>query len=377
MNTKPQTSENARWSCSQCGDCCRLYTLGPVEPEVVADLKTRGISTQWPIASEGWVETRQTQNGPAYFLKHRDGACVFLEADNKCAVHRLYGEEAKPGFCRTFPFDRVRVLNQETFTIRPECSGYGLTFDTGTPMVQRADALLEEDVPTPRYWSPDTVALGLGVGVDLKTWVDAEKALLQRLRQARVEGHPICVVRDAMMSALPDSVTEHWQRAVLRAPPSREIVLQVFRGLFQALNERSFDGPDEARTHFLRQMRDRLDGLQRPGTEPQALSQNTREFSWLLVEDALLSKRLFSYGSLLAGLGATVLAFAATSTGHAEPAPIPAERFHRRLAEWTRFTAHPTILGMLRSNHRVLESLALVTREEDLRENPPRTPDRQ
>jgi Fe-S-cluster containining protein len=37
-------------------------------------------------------------------LRHVEGACEFLEADGKCAIHAQLGFEAKPEACRRFPF---------------------------------------------------------------------------------------------------------------------------------------------------------------------------------------------------------------------------------------------------------------------------------
>ena len=358
MESIIDTSQDAHWSCSQCGDCCRLYTLGPVEPEIVQNLEAQDIETLWPAAASGWVETRAGPEGPSHFLTHRDGACVFLEPNNQCAVHRLLGADAKPGFCRTFPFDRVRHPTGETLTIRPECTGYGDTFETGTPLSQAASLLGPSDIPSVRSWAPESVALGFGMGIDTSTWAAAEEALRARLRSAPAHLHPVCVVRDGLLDALPSTTKETWMKAIANAPPGPAIARDIFRGLLQALGGQISNAPDGARKAFLRQMQGRLEQLL-VATDSAPLEPETRRFLGVLVEDALLAKRLTAYGSVLAGLGALLLAFQAADLGDQEARDVGS--FHRRLAAWTRFAANPAIFDMLRMNHRALEALTLTT----------------
>ena len=80
-----QTLPAARWSCHGCGDCCRDFRLGPVEPEVVAALEARGASEL--AGRPDWASQEPGPGGePGWFLRHVDGHCVFLLPDNRCAV---------------------------------------------------------------------------------------------------------------------------------------------------------------------------------------------------------------------------------------------------------------------------------------------------
>ena len=128
-----QTLPAARWSCHGCGACCREFRLGPVEPEVVAALTSAGAATL--AGCEDWVVREPGPGGEVgWFLRHRDGACVFLLPDNRCVIHAELGAEAKPGFCQEFPFRRLRDPNGEILMIRASCAGFHASSVTGEPL---------------------------------------------------------------------------------------------------------------------------------------------------------------------------------------------------------------------------------------------------
>lgn len=71
--------------------------------------------------------------GGSYVLNKRaDGACVFLDGQNRCRIHSRFGEEAKPLACRVFPF-----------SIRPAPAGWqaSLRFDCPSVIASHGQAL--------------------------------------------------------------------------------------------------------------------------------------------------------------------------------------------------------------------------------------------
>ena len=104
-----------RWSCHSCGDCCRVLVGHLFE----ADRK-RLDEQQWEKRTGIVAYVRA---GGQYMLnKQADGACVFLDQNNRCRVHSEFGEQAKPLACRIFPF-----------SVRPVAQGWQASFRFDCP----------------------------------------------------------------------------------------------------------------------------------------------------------------------------------------------------------------------------------------------------
>ena len=103
-----------RWSCHSCGNCCRT---------LVGHLSD---SERARIDEQGWAEKLQiapyVRLGRSWALnKHADGACVFLDDDNRCRIHGEYGEAAKPVACRVFPFSVREIEHGWQASLRFDC----------------------------------------------------------------------------------------------------------------------------------------------------------------------------------------------------------------------------------------------------------------
>lgn len=90
------------WSCQSCANCCRDLDIE------ITDAERQRIADQNWTADDG-VPGTQVESfglfGKRYRLAHADdGACVFLDADQKCRIHSKFGESAKPLACRVYPF---------------------------------------------------------------------------------------------------------------------------------------------------------------------------------------------------------------------------------------------------------------------------------
>ena len=75
---------------------------------------TRFESPRARIDEEGWSDklgvASYVRLGRGWALNKRaDGACVFLDDDNRCRIHTAFGEAAKPAACRLFPFSLREV----------------------------------------------------------------------------------------------------------------------------------------------------------------------------------------------------------------------------------------------------------------------------
>lgn len=136
------------WSCHSCGNCCRDLDVE------ITDAERQRIAGQNWTADDG-VPAEQVQSFGLFKKRYRlahaeDGACVFLDEDNKCRIHSKFGEAAKPLACRLYPF-----------TFHPGRKGVKVGLRFSCPSVARNDGkplgernrelrkLAEETVPPP------------------------------------------------------------------------------------------------------------------------------------------------------------------------------------------------------------------------------------
>lgn len=103
-----------RWSCHSCGDCCRTLVVHVFEHER-QEIERLG-------SAEALGEAPLVRVGRGWVLNKRpDGACVFLDDENRCRIHSEHGENAKPLACRLFPFSVRAVEGAWQATLRFDC----------------------------------------------------------------------------------------------------------------------------------------------------------------------------------------------------------------------------------------------------------------
>lgn len=119
------TIPGQRWSCHSCGDCCRNLVV-----HISADERRRIDQQGWrqKLGVEPYVKTGRLR----VLNKHDDGACVFLDSDNRCKIHTEYGEKNKPLSCRIFPFSVREVSGGWQASLRFDCPS--VTSSKGEPI---------------------------------------------------------------------------------------------------------------------------------------------------------------------------------------------------------------------------------------------------
>ncbi len=217
------TLPDARWSCRSCGHCCRDFDLGPVEPPTFAALVAADPPSFWPpAAAQPWYELRQGPDGSSdAWLAHRQGSCIFLDDQRRCAIHAHLGPAAKPAFCREFPFHLVHQRSGYAAIVRPTCAGLHLSCQDGEPLDAQVQELpeLPRAYPVARF-EPDSVEILPGVGLDASGWHASEPAIL-RLLLAPLEDPRLTVaqLRQALARAtgraLPPPDAQRYHHAVL------------------------------------------------------------------------------------------------------------------------------------------------------------------
>src|SRR4051794_39740930 len=93
-----------RWSCHQCGVCCR-GSIVPLSAEDVARLEAQ----KWHERPDlkGVATTASYPGGGRQLAKRSDGSCVFLLDDALCRIHKELGFQAKPLIWRMFPLQLI------------------------------------------------------------------------------------------------------------------------------------------------------------------------------------------------------------------------------------------------------------------------------
>ena len=177
--SKQKVLSDARWSCQSCGACCRGFSFGPVEEHIVRGLEAKNIAEHWEPAKEEWY-IRHPQTGDLYFT-HVDGHCIFLQEDNLCAIHARWGSEAKPWFCREYPFSVVEDEEGLNITVRDDCGGFHKSMDSGELVSAQVEEILSIVRPIPHQrFAPQQVVILPGLGVSVANWLQVESMLLEQ-----------------------------------------------------------------------------------------------------------------------------------------------------------------------------------------------------
>ena len=114
-----------RWSCHSCGSCCRTLVVHLTDEER-RRLDEQGWANELGVATyvkigRGWALNKQP-----------DGACVFLDGDNRCRIHAKFGEASKPSACRIFPFSLRPIRGAWQASLRFDCPS--VTGSQGEPI---------------------------------------------------------------------------------------------------------------------------------------------------------------------------------------------------------------------------------------------------
>ena len=305
MGREVETPEGARWDCRRCGFCCTFVTLGPVEPAIIDGLKDREVERDWAPAAGGWYQTRPGPDGALQtYLERIDGACVFLRDDNSCAVHALYGAEAKPGFCREFPYRVVEVEETAAVVVRGDCSGFHESFRDGQPVASRAAEIMALERVTGRgRFAPDSVEALPGHSIDTATWLVWERALI-----ATQESTPLPPV--AAVARIRVTLASQLGIALAPADPARfqlagRAVLEGLRLVTARAVQQGGGSPKEVAFagENLRRLEQALKGW--GALEP--LSEEAGAYLDLLLRSNLLGKQYQAAGGPVAGLGLFLL----------------------------------------------------------------------
>jgi Fe-S-cluster containining protein len=334
-----------RWDCHNCTLCCRLFELGPVAPEIIANLEALDIGASWEPARQGWYH--ETPRG--YFLDHRDDSCVFLRNDGLCAVHALHGADAKPAFCRTFPFTVVEQPGGVTHGLRDDCGGTWRSLDTGTPVSEQI-ARLPPDAPR-LVFGESPVQVLPGVGLQPTDWLTLEDQLVAQIQDDQDPRANIRAVRDALLGALRRSAPPaDPQRASEITEGLRQIFVQTLgSGLTGA-------GPQGYAMRFMGQVHKGLVEATPKDPVPELSAKSRRYFAGVLRQH-LRGKGFVAVGGVCWGLALFALG---TEFARARAPGDTLAKLAPWHVKWSRFTRNKGALALLREHREPLWQALLL-----------------
>ena len=345
-----RTLPDLRWHCRSCGSCCHGVALGPVRPSVIRALERADIAAAWaPAARRSWYQVRQEPGaGESFWLAQRDGACVFLGPDQRCAIHRLLGEQAKPVFCREFPVLFTEEPGGYAAVVRASCAGLHASRLDGHELGPILPDLLclPRSHPLLRF-DPEIVQILPQAGVSLANWIAAEAPFLDLLKTDEEQPEQtIARFRETLHHVVgkpaPPADSGQYRAAV-------RILLGRLRRLLQILvGARSHQGlvPDERLTRIaclLDEARARLED------EIPRLGVGARGYANLLLRSLVLGKQFRSAGGLPRALGLFLLDLqvARSATSAIPDSALSASALSQALIPWLNFTSNRTVVHEL------------------------------
>lgn len=350
-----RTLPGARWSCRSCGHCCRSFDLGPVEPTTLASLRAAEPASFWaPAAQQPWYELRELADGSSRaWLSRRGGACIFLDEQQRCAIHAKLGEAAKPAFCREFPFHLVRERRDHSAIVRPTCAGLHRSRVDGQPLGEQVEALLDLPRAYPvAEFAPERVEILPGLGLGLDGWYDAEPAIL-RLLDAPTEDprQTVAQLRDALARAtgrsLPTPDHDRYEEAM-------GVTMDLLATTLKTLVRPPSDDPRDA---LPGQALSWIEAAR--GTPPAPLAPGAQAHLNAVLRAHVFGKLFHRMGGLPRALGLLLLEIrvARSATACPDGAPLDAAIVAEVLAPWWNLAGHGTVIRSLRTAAPTLEQI--------------------
>lgn len=97
--------EQQRFACQMCAGCCHSFDVVVTDEELAAFRDVDWAATRSRFGDQELTATRA--DGRSRLTRMPGGACIFLDDDNLCAIHKERGMEAKPAMCKQFPYRLV------------------------------------------------------------------------------------------------------------------------------------------------------------------------------------------------------------------------------------------------------------------------------
>jgi Fe-S-cluster containining protein len=218
------------YDCVRCGKSCRMWRIqsDPHTEERIAgsELAARRMEE---TGAPG-VFTKHPENG-SDLLTHHEGACIFLQEDNRCGVHAHLGATAKPAVCRQFPFLPVNTPDGIFVGISYYCTA--AKANHGRPMDAHVWSL-KEVLPLQRMRATGFEPQNLSAGSNAVMAWAVYRRLEERVREGGM-ARAVCALADLSVRVEGTVTREALEEAWTTAKPEMlvtDVGLQHWERLF-------------------------------------------------------------------------------------------------------------------------------------------------
>jgi Fe-S-cluster containining protein len=217
-------SPEQRFTCAQCGRCCRRTTVAVTSREAESYRKAgaerwfRERDTDPPGAAADVFETIPDHAPLLRIRKRPDGACGFLTPEGRCQIHEALGADFKPISCRLFPFRFHPAGNDVVVTASFACptviASEGATLASQKRELQALQTAWMRDLPE----AAATVELTSGHAPPRAALPILRKTLCEILDRRAADGRVDLRVNLKRIAALLEDLS---RRRVARLSPDR------------------------------------------------------------------------------------------------------------------------------------------------------------
>jgi len=215
---KLEISSDQRFTCQQCGMCCRGAWV-VVTPDEAVRYRKLGAARWFSDPTEtGDVDPFEpVAHGHFRIRKRKDGACGFLSDDNRCRIHMELGAEAKPLACRVFPFRFHAVEGRPLVTTSASCPT--IVRNTGALLVDQAREIGALRAEWARAFpeKAEPLLFAAGRSIDVATLAAIKAALRRMLEPAAGGGEVDLAFAVERMARWLEDLSRH---RVTRLPPA-------------------------------------------------------------------------------------------------------------------------------------------------------------
>jgi lysine-N-methylase len=239
-----------RFTCAQCGRCCRRgWDIAVTAAEVEGYRKAGAAAwyTTDEVAERAGTETGSGASavdpfepigghaGHFRIRKRADGACGFLSPENRCRIHEQLGGARKPLTCRLFPF-RFHPVEGKAVVSASFCCPT-VVANEGEPVTAQVRALgglyteWARTYPEPK----GSFALVAGLPISGATVATLRDVLRTMLDHADAEGRVDVRANVRRIAGFLDDITRH---RVVKLAPERFAEYVELTGRYAAASER-------------------------------------------------------------------------------------------------------------------------------------------
>jgi Fe-S-cluster containining protein len=197
LMTRLLLPDDVVFTCQNCGACCRNDWLIGVDDATHARLRDVDWAAREPGLGDGAKLVPLAAPLPTgertTFARTPAGACAFLTADTRCAIHRHLGAAAKPQVCREFPYSFVATPDGVAVGVSFACTA--VRAHQGRSLPEQQDEIQAVLGGSRRVRSlPDPIVLYSSVDISWEQYRPIETALLEIL------GHDECSLPVALVA---------------------------------------------------------------------------------------------------------------------------------------------------------------------------------